>query len=121
MNLGSIVDSFATSYKLTVTRRAARTVVNGVYVPGDEETFTLRPAVVYPASGRQLALLPEGQRTSEAVTIFTKCQLRGAKDPAGYAPDRVTYRGTIYEIQLAGDWAAPGGYYHSLGVKVPLS
>ncbi len=120
MNLGGVVDSFAMSGTLSVTRRAAGTVSNGIYAAGSTTPLSL-VATVHPADGRTVKLLPEGHRSREAIVIFTKDALRGVQDPAGAPADLVSYSGVTYEVQVVENWSGPAAYYRSIATKVPIT
>lgn len=118
MNLASVVWTFRAPGGLAVTRRAAGTWANGIYTAGAALSLRVEGAA-YPAQARELKLLPEGQRSTSAFAFVTQQPLRGVADPGGTPPDRVTFAGILYEIQAVTDWSSAGGYYLSVGVKVP--
>lgn len=118
MDLSGIVDSFALPGGLSVTRRAAGTVSGGIYAVGATSSLHMQ-GIAYPARARELRLLPEGQRTGEAFAFVTRDALRGAMDPSGAPPDRVTYGGIVYEVQAVTNWGTAAGYYLAVATKVP--
>jgi hypothetical protein len=116
-----ILETFAIPGGLTVTRRAAGTETAGIYTPGATTTLTVDPIVVQPVAGRTLARMPEGQRTREPVSVWTRAELRTAQDPSGAMADRFTYGGALYEVAEVHAWAAQGGYYSYTAIKVATS
>ena len=87
---------------LTVTRYgAAGSFVRGVFSPDAPSTFSII-ASVQPLTGRELQQLPELQRTSARMKLYTTTQLETARE--GSRADRVAYRGRELEVQVFEDW-----------------
>lgn len=105
MSLVDAISSFSTG-TYTVTRRAAGTYVDGVLVLGSSSTFTI-DACVQPATGRQIRVLPEGQRSDETIAIWTTTALR-TRDAAG-AADEISYKGVTFVVANVKQWEAFGG------------
>lgn len=101
---------------LTATRRAPGTEVYGDYVEGASSTYIAHPAIVYPASGRELEQLPEGQRTREVINVLTPREMLVAQDPAGNPGDLFQYQGGTYLIISSKYWQ-PGEFYQYLAVR----
>ena len=75
---------------------------NGRWVDaGTLEPFTVK-AAVQPARPKELLHFPEGQRTREAIKLYSETELRTADIEAGIVADVVTYRGKDYEVKDSG-------------------
>lgn len=86
------------------------TTTTGEYVGGrwEENTPTTytTPGFVRPASPRDLQLLPEGLRETEAISIITLVELmplREEGNPTGRG-DVVTYNGRNYRVRSSTRW-----------------
>jgi len=80
---------------ITITRKAAGSYVNGLYVDG-AETVTSIAANVQPLSGSQILQLAEADRKRESWAIFTESEIR--------VNDLVTRGGKTYEVQRVEDF-----------------
>lgn len=100
-----------------VTRRGVTTRVAGRRVAPVSTTFEI-VASVQPASGRDIARLPEGQRSSEVMTIFTKTELRPAQPELGTEPDRVAIDGGVFEVASVQRWNKLGNFFKATAVRV---
>ena len=117
VDLGVDLACFALLGGLSVTRYAAGSYgSDGVYTPGATTALTINPAVVYVSTPKEILRLPEGQRTEEAITVFTREPLKTANDPSDTLPDVITYYGISYLVVLSEQWLQ-WGYYKSMAVK----
>lgn len=87
---------------VTVKRRAAGSYVAGVWTPGALTTTAIQ-ASVQPASAEDMQRLPEGQRQTGAVRIYTNDALRTATGTQE-ADIVVTEQGD-YEVSVAEAWS----------------
>jgi hypothetical protein len=87
---------------VTVKRRAAGSFVAGVWTPGAPSTTTIQ-ASVQPASAEDMQRLPEGQRQTGAVRLYTNDTLLTAKGTQE-ADIVVTEQGE-YEVSVADVWS----------------
>ena len=80
--------------------------VDGVWTgSGGEERFSIRGSL-QPISGRELQLLPEGERTREQFKLYTKAELLTSRDSAA-APtkaDMVEHRGRLLKVMAEIPW-----------------
>lgn len=116
--LASVLDSFPQT-TITVSRRGAPYVNDGVVQPGPNTSLTMI-AVVTPVTGRELERLPEGLRTRQPRRFFTVDALRTADDRSRFAADVVTIGDQEYQIERVSDWS-DHGYYESIGVRLENS
>ena len=108
MDIGALIDSFATgSYQ--VTRRASAAPVRGVYGATTDSVITIA-ASVQPASGQDLLRLPEGRRTNLTRVIFTTTELLTGDAGAANEADLVTIDGLEWEVQHVERWQDSNGY-----------
>jgi hypothetical protein len=83
---------------ITVTRSAQGSYVSGRFVPG-APTVTTAAGNVQPLSGKELLLLPEGERQRQVVKIYTGFALESG--------DIVTRAdGIQYDVQAVENWTA---------------
>jgi hypothetical protein len=97
-----LIDRFGAAY--TVRRRNPGSYVDGDWVPSGTYTDYEMIASIQPINGRELEILPEGQRTKEAVRIYTKFGLQQAVEQQNVKGDLVSYRGRQYEVHKVEPW-----------------
>lgn len=71
--------------------------VDGHWVPGGSITATITIAE-QPVSGNDLERLPEGERTEEMRTVYTKADLRTASEPNQTEADILTFAGSAWKV-----------------------
>jgi hypothetical protein len=105
----------------TVTRKAAPSLVKGKRVAGTTSALTIE-ALVHPVAGRELQRLPEGLRSREVISIFSKTELRTVQVVAGAETaceaDSIRYQGRDYEIQVVEPWDETGGFFRYYASKL---
>lgn len=91
-----------------------------VFVDGEKVTTSSSDlnctAVVFPAGGRQIMRLPEGQRAMQIIGIITATELLTAE--AGHEPDQLRYNGEWYQVQQTDRWQQSGGFWAYVGQRV---
>ena len=127
-SLRRVVHRFAIPGGIQVERSNTATEdADGNQVHGAPRTFTIDPAAVHPTRGRDLLLLPEGDRTAESIVVFTKERLRTALEGTREEADVVLYspggekRVRRYRVITAEDWTTQSGHHRSIAVKEELS
>lgn len=91
---------------LTLTRRAAGTRTNGLWVPGAATTSTIQGSV-QPMNGRARERLPEGLRTRQTQTLYTTAQLQPLSITGKQGCDLITTPdGRVHEVDVLSDWSA---------------
>jgi hypothetical protein len=84
---------------ITLRRRAAGTRgTDGRWDAGASTDSTIR-ASVQPASGDDLAILPEGLRMKRGKRVYTKTELRVGSLDDGTDADRLVIDSTVYQVQ----------------------
>lgn len=92
---------------LTVTRRAAGSYVAGVWTPGATSTLTVEGSL-QPMTGRELLLLPEGERTRARWKLYTETELRTADETTTTEADRVSWNGRSLVVVRVQDYSHVG-------------
>jgi hypothetical protein len=126
----SVIDRLALPFGVSVERRDGSTVdATGDAVRGVVTNFVMPPrsVVIHPASGRDLIRLLEGDRSKEAIRVYSKTVLRTAREASGQEADVLLFpqptptAGGIlhgrYTIMVAQDWQHTGKYTKSIAVK----
>lgn len=72
-------------------------------------------AVVYPATGEDLVMLPEAARSHEAVVVFTEKPLLVPRAGSSDSVDKLLFDGRSYAVHTSARWE-PGGYYRAVAV-----
>ena len=116
---GTVLELASGTY--TVTRSNPGTYgTDGRLSLGSTSTFTIT-ASVQPLNGRDLLRLPDGERTTERLKVYTPTQL--FTQGAGQAPDVITVAGINYQVETAEVWGPDGNYYklivRSIGRQAP--
>ena len=112
--LSGVVSSFQTG-TYTVTRNAAGSYTEGVWSSGSSSTFTIA-AVVQPALGKDLEIVPEGIHASDTRKVWTTTALRTADQ--NQEPDTITIGGEGYRVINVLPWEGlDGDHYECLVAK----
>ena len=90
-----------------VTRQSPAAFVDGIATESaDPPTVFSVEAVVFPVTGRELQLLPEGLRERENMRLICKGELRTGG--ATNAPDIVAVDGADYDVTMVERWRPHG-------------
>lgn len=122
-SLRRVVKRFAIPGGIQVERRSdASEDADGNPVSGTPRTFTIDPAAVHPTRGRDILMLPEGDRTAASIVVFTHDRLRTALEGTREEADVVLYtpggdKVRRYRVIIAEDWVVQTGNYRSIAVK----
>jgi hypothetical protein len=126
MNAASV--PFIGAVSLTIYRDSGTTTSTGGYFgPGGYVSDTFAPqgtdeitiqAMVSPTEPQDVQLLPEGDRTTSAITIFAKVPLLIDREgPPSAEADIVLWSGLRYRVARLFDWSGYG-YYEALAVQI---
>lgn len=127
-HLRGVVTSLGIPGGIKFERRDGATIDSrGNHVRGPVTEFQACPAVVQPASGRDLLRLPEGDRSKEVILIHAHATLRTARESSGQEADVAIFdeptptpAGTLvgrYTVATAADWQQVGGFTRALAIK----
>lgn len=109
---------------LDVTRRDAETIVRGRPVPGAETIVQVVCNVQPVLKSTDTYLLPEADRSRATLKVYTKgAPLRQRKEGVGgYAADRFTWNGDLYEVMKVIDYEMGVlNHYKALCMRVELT
>ena len=70
----------------------------GFFSNSVSSTFLIT-ASVQPASGEDLLIFPEGERTKEFLLLFTETELNTADQDTGQKADQVEFKNKTYEVK----------------------
>ena len=107
-----------TAVTVEVVRTLPAPVVRGRVAAAPEERRFKISASVQPLKSKDLQLLPEGMRNAGAVKIFSHMELFSGNHAEGRLPDRLHYRGIVYQVQIVDDWHDLGDYYRVIATRV---
>ena len=97
------IDRLGSTYEYK--RLAAGSYVNGNWVEGAEISGTI-VASIQPLTPQETQTLPEGERSSEFIRIYTATKLNKTNEVALTKGDKITYNGRDYEVKKVEDWTA---------------
>jgi hypothetical protein len=98
-------DLSATPVKLF--RRTRGVTDGGMANIGPMQQINIR-AVIVPANGRQLQRLPEAERVSAGIAIYTSTEIMGGNN--SYTGDMVQFKGQYYTVLYVDDFSINGFY-----------
>ncbi len=82
---------------ITVTRTAPGSYVNGYWQPGEPTVMTIRMSI-QPLRVDEMDALPEGQRSSRAVKIYSEAELLPTDQATSQEADVITWLGKSWEV-----------------------
>lgn len=115
-NVAGLVDNFNVG-PLTVHRPGLPTETEfGDFLPAVDATVQLNPVAVHTLSGRDLEQLPEADRNTETIQLYTRVRLFVAD--GGAIADVVEYQGRSFRVTQVQDNDPQGGVYIALAQLV---
>lgn len=72
---------------------------------------------VQPATGKERELLPEGERTSETIAVYTPFALR-MNDEGNVKADIIISQGKRYRVAMVQPWVVNGKYAYSYALAI---
>lgn len=96
---------------ISVSRRAAGSYVNGVWVPGAASVLSME-ASVQPLSPREAQKLPEGERIKESRKLYLNEELFPNDDATQKSADIVTIDGVQFQVFSCEPWTGLGMLPH---------
>lgn len=109
----------------TITRRrysAGSRASTGYWVEGSSTDSSI-VASVQPASGEELQVLPEGERTKRAIRVYTATELRTTDPQAGTSSDELVISGLVgiddgtYQVQHVEPYYALLAHHKAIAVR----
>lgn len=110
-------------HPITLRRYGAQTNVGGLQSLGSPTDTTIR-ATVYPATGRDLEALPEGERQRGVVIAHCLSEVRVADPRDLTTSDRLIINGVTYLAYQVQDWPRVGNiarYWRTVCVRLQES
>ena len=114
IDLSATVDRFSVEY--TIRSRAAATAVDGELVEGAESSRTIQ-ALIYPMTGKELRRLPENERSSDMLTIFSSEEIVSQSQAAKVPAEILEFAGVDYEFDKVEPWSAQGKYWQARATR----
>lgn len=95
----------------------------GEWVENPKEKKVEIIANVQPAGYQEIRMLPEAQRSSKAIQVFSKCELRVQKEGTdGYASDEFVWEGDTYKVMKVEHYAMGIlNHYHAICSRIELT
>lgn len=99
---GGLIRAFQTN-TLVIEREGEGEWINGRYEPGPKCRFEVI-ASVQPMKASEMLLMPEGERTTEHIKVYTNERLREVDEKNTALGDKFAYDGKCYEVQQVENW-----------------
>lgn len=115
--MNAVIEEFAETSELTVTREATGSFVAGQWTPGATSQFTITAAVV-PMTMEEIELLNAGREVKEALEVFTTTELKTASEASQTNSDVVSYDSKSYEIHSVEYWGQISDLAHYRAVAL---
>lgn len=90
-------------HDITVIRNSPGHLEGGLWVNGEETTFTIRGSV-RPIKPQSDLFLPQGRDLTSAIQMFSDTRLKVAKPDGDTPGDRVIVEGSVYECIKEYPW-----------------
>jgi hypothetical protein len=115
INAANLIANF--SEAVTITRKAAGTFTNGVYVDGASSTIVAIGSI-QPLNGREQLSLPSLQHGKEIMKMYTSTELFTVNEASNQKADLVNARGKIFEVQKVEPWEYDFTFFKVLLVRL---
>jgi hypothetical protein len=114
-----IISALGAPSAITVRRYVpgAYDSATGLWVEGTSSD-TLTDAVVQPSGPREIAQLPENERTKEAITTFTIDSLKTSDVAGAEQSDEVIFQGKRYKVMISVDWEVQANFSRSICTRI---
>lgn len=113
MNVQDVVldDDFLTLYDLWRFAPGARDI-HGDYTPGTKvPTLGLKAAIQASKNADIVRFVPEGERSSDSITIYSALELRRSSGDDQEQSDVVYWQGGYYRVQYSKPWQVFGYWF----------
>lgn len=117
-DMGCVLSELGAPSAISVRRFAAGGYDATGRYQSPASALTPTRAVVNPATPREIEKLPENERTSESITVFTSALLQTSDVASQAKADQVVWAGKTYEVKRTQDWTRQAGYAWALAVRV---
>ena len=89
----------------------------GEYIPGAAYTLPISKANVQNGTSRDTSFLPEGQRTTSIISVFTNFALIGVSESSQTLADVIEWNGSFWRVAKVFNWNA-NGYNEAIATEV---
>lgn len=104
---------------VTITRSVAGSYTDGRWVAGSTSELTITASIQQQRPRPdELLHLPEGDRTREAVRIYTDTALQTANEDTGIVADFLTWDGEQWEVVRVETWTLGICHFKALALRV---
>ena len=117
MSLSQVIDCIGRREPFRVIRPMGGVDVKGEYQRNPPQDFPATGAIQQ-ADPKMLEKLPEGERSKEALIVFTETELRNVRAAKNGEADILKMRGSEWRVMLLADWSHEGGYYEAVVVRL---
>ena len=117
MSVASCIYPLRFKGNVIVKRRSIGAIVKGVQQENPPQVFTII-ANVQSANGEDLKHLPEGDRTTDSISVHTETFLQTADVQDGQLADHVVWQGDDFKVMKVFDRTANDTFYVAICVKV---
>lgn len=90
---------------------------DGMYIDNRSSTRNVR-GTVWPATGREVQMLPEGLRTKATIAGCFVERLNHAQVPDGIPGDQIYFDGAWHEVQACEAWSGLGNFYRVIATRI---
>lgn len=115
--LSDVILEFAVPGGVTLKRDPGGTWANGRYTPGTRSTVVGVMASFQPLRGREIELLPEGDRDKRSGKVYTYTELKSTDRAAELMADQIIFDGDTWEVRSV-EKHTYGGYWKAIVVRV---
>ena len=115
--LSGVPAEFAVTGGITIKRDPGGSWSNGRFTPGARSTTAGVVASFQPLRGREIELLPEGDRDKRSGKVYTATELKGADRTAGTMADQIVFDGDTWEVSSV-EKHTFGGYWKAIVLRV---
>lgn len=119
-DLGSaVICALGSPNAITVNRYpvGSYSQVTGLWEGGIVSSFTL-DAFVRPSGPKDIEVLAENERTSEAITVIVTQELETGDSESLDEGDQVVWKGRTYRVSTVTDWLTQANYLRAVCVRV---
>jgi len=95
------------SQRFTVKRYGPAENINGFLRPGSSTRFAIKGSL-QPLSGKEMLMLPEGDRNKEILNLFTESRLNPSLEQGQRLGDHVLVRNECYIVRSVEPWLYHG-------------
>ena len=115
MSSQALINDFAEDVQALQPNTGA--YVNGAWIPDAAPLAVTIRMSVQPASGKDLQILPEGERTRRVLKGYTVTPLDTAEEPEVKRGDVILYDNTRFEVHHVERWIGDLSHYKVLMVE----